>query len=99
MKTFKKNTTIYMLLDIAKRHVELAEIDLDYLDMANEELNVAIRLSEEKKGYTIVDVINEMYDYINFKVLWENPKTANYIEKVSKFKFELKKKDYNININ
>lgn len=91
MKTFKKNAMVYKLLDMAKYHVELAEIDLDYLDMAIEELNVAIRLSEEKKGYSVVDVINEMFSYTKFEKLWDNQKTASYIEKVSNFKFDFKK--------
>lgn len=91
MKTFKKNSMVEKLLDMAKYHVELAEINLDFLDMAIEELNVAIRLSEEKKGYSIVDVINEMYSYTKFETLWNNQKTASYMEKVSNFKYDIKK--------
>lgn len=91
MKTFKKNTMVYKLLDMAKNNVELAETDLDFLDMAMEELNVAVRLSEEKKGYSLVDVINEMYSYTKFETLWNNQKTASYIESLSNFKFYFKK--------
>lgn len=91
MKTFKKSAMVEKLLDMAKKHFELAEIDLDYLDMGVEELNVAIRLSDEKKGYSIVDVIDEMYSYTKFETLWNNQKTASYIQKASNFKHDLKK--------
>lgn len=90
MKTFKKNATVEKLLEMAKRNVKLAETDLDFLDMASEELNVAIRLSEEKKGYSVDDVMDEMMSYTNFESLWNNPKTAKYLDEISSLKFKLK---------
>ena len=90
MKTFKSNTTVKLLLDEARTHLQYADLDLIFVDMAYEEINVALRLSQEKKGYTIKDVLNEMHEYTNWNELTQNQKVCDYLNKVNTFKREIR---------
>lgn len=92
MKTFKSNKIVELLLNKARDHVKCADIDLGYVDMANEEINVALRLVEEKEGYTVDDVLNEMYEYTNWDKLAQNKKVWDYLDKLYRYKWELKRK-------
>ena len=63
MKTFKKNKTVELLIEKARRHAHLATCDLDFADMACQEIFVAVGIATSKKGYGISDVIIEIYEY------------------------------------
>lgn len=89
MKTFKKNKIVEMLLDKARDNAQLAEVDLDYADMASEEISVALRLATPKKGYTVSDVIDEIYEYTG---IMNKDCVAKYICDVSDFKWNYKHK-------
>ena len=90
MKTFKKNKTVELLLNNARTHIDCVDMDLHFVDMADEEINVALRLAVEKKGYTVVDVLNEMYEYTNWDKLRLNKKAWDYLVKINRCKYELK---------
>lgn len=92
MKTFKSNKTVELLLNKARTHINNVDMDLDFADMANEEINIALRLAEEKKGYTTVYVLNEMYEYTNWDKLVQNKKAWDYLDKITRYKWELKRK-------
>ena len=81
MKTFKSNKTIQLLLNEARAYINYVDVDLDFADMAKEDINIALRLAEEKKGYTVVDVLNEMHEYTNWDKLVQNKKACVYLEK------------------
>lgn len=89
MKTLKKNKMVEMLLDMARDHAQLAEVDLSYADMASEEISVAVRLASSKKGYTLSDVIGEIYEYTG---IMNKGCVEKYILDVSDFKWNYKHK-------
>lgn len=91
MKTFKKDKMVEVLLDKARRHVQLAAVDLDFADMAYEEMSVATRMAISKKGYTEKDVIDEIYEYTG--LLNQNSVVTNYIYDISDFKWKYKHSD------
>ena len=91
MKTIKKNKMVEMLLDNARQHAQLATVDLDFADMASEEISVAVRMANPKKGYTEKDVIDEIYGYTG--ILNQSSVVSNYIYAVSNFKWNYKHKD------
>lgn len=88
MKTLKKNKMVEMLLDKARYHVQLATADLDFADMASEEISVAVRIATPKKGYTDKDVIDEIYEYTG--ILSKNTVVLKYLYALSDFKWEYK---------
>lgn len=90
MKTIRKNKTVELLLGYAKQHLALAETDLDYLDMASEEINVAFRMTQPKDDCTIADVLNEIYEVTGYDKLYLNDRASKYIKLVGAFKYELK---------
>lgn len=49
MKNIKKDKMVEMLLDKARKHAQLATVNLDYADMAMEEISVAARIATPKK--------------------------------------------------
>ena len=91
MKTFKKNKMIDMLLEKARHHAQLSTVDLDFADMACEEVSVAIRLAIPKKGYNEIDVIDEIYEYTG--LMSQNSVVKNYIYAISDFKWNYKHTD------
>ena len=91
MRTFKKNKMVEMILERARYHAQLATVDLDFADMASEEISVAVRFAIPKKGYTVKDVIDEVYEYT--ELLNQNSVVANYICAVSDFKWQYKHTD------
>lgn len=91
MKTIKKDKMVEVLLDNARRHAQLAAVDLDFADMAYEEMSVATRMAVPKKGYTEIDVIDEIYEYTG--LLKENSVITHYIYDVNTFKREYKHSD------
>lgn len=50
MKTLKYDKMVKMLLDKARSHAQLATVDLDFADMASEEISIAARIAIPKKG-------------------------------------------------
>lgn len=92
MKTCKKDKTVEMLLKKARDHFQLATIDLIFVDMASQELNVAIRLAKPKKGYSIIDVINEMHEYTSWNEILKNPIVNDYVFAVDSVKSQYKHK-------
>ena len=88
MKTFKRNNTVELLIENARYHAHLATCDLDFADMACEEISVAVRNATPKKGYGINDVINEIYEYTG--ILNKSSVVSDYILAVSNFKHEYK---------
>lgn len=91
MKTIKKDKTVEMLIDKAWLHAQLAAVDLDFADMASEEISVAARVAIPKKGYTVKDVIDEIYEYTG--LLKQNSVVTNYIYAINDFKCEYKHSD------
>lgn len=91
MKTLKKDKMVEMLLNKARKHAQLATVDLDYADMAMEEISVAVRIATPKKGYTDKDVIDEIYEYTG--VLNQSSVVSSYIYAVSDFKWSYKHSD------
>ena len=91
MKTIRNYKMVEMLLNKAREHVQLATEDLDYADMALEEIHVAVRISKPKKGYTIMDVINEIYEYTG--VTDKNSLVSKYMCAINDFKLEYKHSD------
>lgn len=91
MKTIKKDKTVEMLLEKARYHAQIAAVDLDFADMASEEISVAARVAIPKKGYTAKDVIDEIYEYTG--LLKQNSVVTNYIYAINDFKWEYKHSD------
>lgn len=95
MKTIKKDKMVMELLEDARTHVSLAMGDsvskLDFLDMAMEEINVAFRKVTPKKGYEWIDTLDEIYEYTGWLNLYKDSKCADYIERVSEVKRQMKK--------
>ena len=92
MKTFKKDKTVEMLLEKARSHFQFSTNDLNFVDMGSQELNVAIRLAEPKKGYSITDVINEMDEYTGWYEILKNPIVNDYVFAVASVKSQYKHK-------
>lgn len=88
MKTFKEDKMVKVLLDKARSHVQLATMDLDFADMAYEEMSVAMRMAISKKGYTEKDVIDEIYEYTG--ILNQESVVTNYIYAIRDFKWKYK---------
>lgn len=91
MKAIKKDKMVEMLLDKARKHAQLATADLDFADMAVEEISVAARIATPKKGYTDKDVIDEIYEYVG--ILNQSSVVSAYIYAVSDFKWRYKHSD------
>jgi hypothetical protein len=92
MKTFKSNKTVELLLNNARTHIDCVDMDLHFVDMADEELNVAFRLAEPKKGYTAIDVLNEMDEYTGWNEMLKNSNINDYVFAVKNFMYEYKHK-------
>lgn len=90
MKTFKKNKTVELLLKKAHNHFQFATIDLDFIDIGSQELNVAFRLAEPKKGYTDIDVLNEMYAYTGWNEMLKNSDINDYVFALNNFRYGYK---------
>lgn len=88
MKTFKKDKIVELLLDNARQHANLATSDLDFADMACEEIYLAVRLATPKKGYGVNEVINEIYEYTG--IMNKSSAVSDYIFAVNNFKWEYK---------
>ena len=88
MKTIKKNKTVELLLEKARIHVQLATVDLDFADMAIEEISVLLRIATVKKGYTVKDALDEIYEYTGMNN--QNPVVVDYLSTVSEFKWAYK---------
>jgi hypothetical protein len=91
MKAIKKNKMVETLLDMAREHVQLATVDLDFVDMAMEEISVVMRIATPKKGYTEKDVEEEIYEYTG--LLNQSSAVLTYIYTVSAFKLSYKHSD------
>lgn len=94
MRTFKKNNFIMEILEDAREHVQLALGEsiskLDFLDMADAEINLAFRMVTIKKGFSLGEVLDEIYEYTGWMNIYKDNKCAEYIHKVSDFKRSLK---------
>lgn len=94
MRTIKKNNFIMEILEDARTHVQLAMGEsiskLDFLDMSYEEINLVLRKATIKKGFSIGDVLDEIYEYTGWLSLYKDDKCADYINKVNDFKRSLK---------
>ena len=82
------------ILEDARTHVQLAMGEgickLDFLDMADAEINLAFRKANIKKGFSIGDALDEIYEYTGWLNLYKDNKCADYIHKVNDFKRTLK---------
>ena len=92
MKSFKKNKTVELLLEKARDYFQFATINLNFVDMGSQELNVAIRLAEPKKGYSIIDVVNEMNEYTGWNEILKNPIVNGYVFAIVSVKFQYEHK-------
>lgn len=92
MKTFKKDKTVELLLEKARDHFQFATINLNFVDMGSQELNVAIRLAEPKKGYSIIDVVDEMNEYTGWNEILKNPIVNDYVFAIVSVKFQYEHK-------
>lgn len=92
MKTFKKDKTVELLLEKARGHFQFATINLNFVDMGSQELNVAIRLAEPKKGYSIIDVVDEMNEYTGWNEILKNPIVNDYVFAIVSVKFQYEHK-------
>lgn len=92
MKTFKKNKTVELLLKKARDHFQFGTMDLDFIDMGSQELNVAFRLAEPKKGYTASDVLNEMDAYTGWDEMLKNSDINDYVFALNNFRYDYKHK-------
>lgn len=94
MKTIKKNNFIMEILEDARTHVQLAMGEsiskLDFLDMADAEINLAFRKATIKKGFSMNEVLDEIYEYTGWMNLYKDNKCADYIHKVNDLKRSLK---------
>lgn len=94
MKTIRNNAFIMEILDDARVHVQLAMGDsiskFDFLDMADAEINLVVRKANLKKGFSVFDAIEEIYEYTGWENIYKDKKCADYIYKVNEFKRSLK---------
>ena len=92
MKTIRNNKTVELLVENAKGHMILSEIDLDFLDMAIEEINVAFRMASPKDDYTIADVLNEIYEVTGYDKIANNSRATEYLNALRTFKHEFRQR-------
>lgn len=94
MRTIKKNSFIMEMLEDARTHLQLAMGDsiskFDFLDMADAEINLAFRKATIKKGFSMGDALDEIYEYTGWMSIYKDNKCADYIHKVNDFKRSLK---------
>ena len=94
MKTIKKNDFIMDILEDARIHVQLAMGEsiskLDFIDMADSEINLVFRKATIKKGFSMADALEEILEYTGWENIYKDKKCADYIYKVNDFKRSLK---------
>ena len=95
MKTIKKDKPVMEILEDARSHVAHAMGNtlskLDFLDMADAEINLAFRKATIKNGYSCRDALVEIYAYTGWLNIYKDSVCCDYIHKVNEYKRSLKR--------
>lgn len=95
MRTIKKDKMVMEILEDARTHVAHAMGNtvskLDFLDMADAEINLAFRKATVKKGFSWGEALDEIYEYTGWFNIYKDRRCADYINKLSEYKRSLKR--------